>query len=219
MERAKTLVKFLLGFPLTAVAFYFIISYISKNWSQVISQVESFNFAAFVSGIFFLTLFFMLRSVAWNRLLLHEGFNLSPAKSIYLLSVSEIKRYIPGSVLGFLSRVNNFNLNSIPAKMVVKLILYESVIFLLTSSLISIPGALYLAGKIGIIRDQYLLLSFVVALLFFILFAVYFSSKKYKEKINDVTKHLPKFRAIFLTMCLAWVFFGLGSYLIGASIN
>src|SRR3989344_6214213 len=219
MERAKTLVKFLLGFPLTAVAFYFIISYISKNWNQVISQVESFNFAAFVSGIFFLTLFFLLRSIAWNRLLEQEGFRLSPAKSIYLLSISEIRRYIPGSVLGFLSRVNNFNLNNIPAKMVVKLILYESVIFLLTSSIISIPGALYLAGKIKLDASHYLFALFLGVLLFLVLLAIYFSSKKYREKANDIIKHLPKFGTIFLLMCVAWIFFGLGTYLVGASIN
>src|SRR3989344_1047516 len=143
MERAKTLAKFLLGFPLTGIAFYFMFSYISRNWNQVASQIENFNIMAFLSGIFFLTLFFLLRSIAWNRLLLHEGFNLSPAKSIYLLSVSEIKRYIPGSVLGFLSRVNNFNLNSIPAKMVVKLILYESVIYLLFFQKIQREGKRY----------------------------------------------------------------------------
>ena len=219
MERAKTLVKFLLGFPLTAVAFYFIISYISKNWNQVISQVESFNFAAFVSGIFFLTLFFLLRSIAWNRLLEQEGFRLSPAKSIYLLSISEIRRYIPGSVLGFLSRVNNFNLNNIPAKMVVKLILYESVIFLLTSSIISIPGALYLADRIRFDTSHYLFIFFLGVSLFLVLLAIYFSSKKYREKANDIIKHLPKFGTIFLLMCVAWIFFGLGTYLVGASIN
>src|SRR3989344_5309848 len=219
MERAKTLAKFLLGFPLTGIAFYFMFSYISRNWNQVASQIENFNIMAFLSCIFFLTLFFLLRSIAWNRLLLHEGFNLSPAKSIYLLSVSEIKRYIPGSVLGFLSRVNNFNLNSIPAKMVVKLILYESVIFLLTSSLISIPGALYLAGKIKLDASHYLFALFLGVLLFLVLLAIYFSSKKYREKASDIIKHLPKFGTIFLLMCVAWVFFGLGTYLVGASIN
>ncbi|KKR24200.1 MAG: hypothetical protein UT56_C0023G0006 [Candidatus Levybacteria bacterium GW2011_GWB1_39_7] len=94
----KKLFEFLLGIPLTIVSFYFIFNFIYRNREEILPIFSNFNLVSYLLGFFFLTIFFFLRALVWKNILKHEGFEVETARSVYLLSSSEIKRYIPGSI-------------------------------------------------------------------------------------------------------------------------
>jgi hypothetical protein len=213
------LIKTILGFPLTIISLYFVSGYILGHWGEVQSNLESLDIAGFLIGTFFLCVFFLFRSITWNSLLEKEGFTPPMIHSIYLLSISEIKRYIPGSVLGFISRLNNFSTFKIPATKVVKLIFYESIIFLITSIVISVPGVFFLWENAKLpfnINPGFIVTALIV--LFIIASIVYLLPVKHAQRVADVFLHLHKYRQSFLYMLAGWVFYGIGSFFIATSL-
>src|SRR3989344_1514537 len=108
-QRLKGFLKFFLGAPLTIISLLFITRFIYSGKSEIFSQVSSFSILPFLLGFFFLILFFFFRSLAWRELLANDGYIVGTAESTFLLANAEIKRYIPGSILSFLTRIHIFN--------------------------------------------------------------------------------------------------------------
>lgn len=208
MQKAKTLVRFFLGVPLTILAFAFIGKLIYNAGPALILNLKHFDPFGIVVGIIFFLLFFFLRSLLWKAVLNVEGYHPSVMESTYLLATSELRRYIPGSVLAIVGRVNSFNVYNIPAKTILKMVFYESVLFFLASIVISIPGVLFLFVH----RQVDTRIIFGVAILLIVIFTIvtFFAKKRAIKLIIDS----PKYIKAFLIMCTAWIFFGIGNYLI-----
>src|SRR3989344_9706664 len=213
----KKLFEFLLGIPLTIVSFYFIFNFIYRNREEILPIFSNFNLVSYLLGFFFLTIFFFLRALVWKNILKHQGFEVETAKSVYLLSSSEIKRYIPGSILAFISRVKNFNFLKIPTKKMVKMIFYESLIFVFSSFLISIPGLVFIIKGFNISQffADYLFISLMLFLLSISLISAVFLIKF--NRIKSFAKKIYPLKEAFVLMALSWIFFGVGNYLIAAS--
>lgn len=209
MHKIKRLLRKLLGVPLTIVSLLFIANFIYSNRFEVIYNFKNFNLLGGSVGFLFLGLFFALRSFSWRELLVHEGYPLPVKTSIYLLSISELKRYIPGVVLGFVSRIDNFNKQKIPGGKVIRMIAYENIIFILTSFPITIPGLIFIADRNNIPR----LFPYLIFLLTLTIFFIFFFSNKYSLKIKQSFKYLN----VALIMTAAWISFGLGTYLVLSS--
>ncbi len=213
MTKLKNFAQFFLGFPLTIISFYFILKFIGGNLTEVYPQILNLNILPLIFGLFFLIIFFLLRSLAWNKLLGQEGYKLDTARSIYFYSLSEIRRYIPTSFLAFVSRVYKFNALKVPTKITLKLIFYEAIIFIISSFIISIPGIIFVAQKL---LNPYSLTVIVVLILIVLNFVFLFfrNSKTVKFFIRNAVK----FSAPPSIMVAAWIFFGLGNLLVAASI-
>ncbi|OGH16690.1 MAG: hypothetical protein A3C30_01130 [Candidatus Levybacteria bacterium RIFCSPHIGHO2_02_FULL_40_18] len=202
-QRLKGFLKFFLGAPLTIISLLFITRFIYSGKSEIFSQVSSFSILPFLLGFFFLILFFFFRSLAWRELLANDGYIVGTAESTFLLANAEIKRYIPGSILSFLTRIHNFNLLKVPARSTVKLILYESILFVATSALISTPAVFYFFPEFPIIIFIILITIIIVI-----------SGVTLRKRVHP----LRFFETPFILMLLAWVFYGLGNYLVATAI-
>ena len=199
----KPYLKFFLGFPLTAISFFFIARFIYSGKDEILAQVSNFNLLPFFLGIFFLILFFLFRSQVWKELLKNDGYIIGTAESTFLLANAEIKRYIPGSILSFIARIRNFGALKIPNGIIVKLILYESALFAITSVLVSIPAAFYFFPGFPII-------IFIILITIIIII----SGVTLRKRVDP----LRFFETPFILMIIAWVFYGLGNYLVSVSI-
>lgn len=200
IPRLKEYLKFFLGVPLTAVSFFFIAKFIYSGKGEILPQIFNFKSLPFALGIFFLILFFLFRSLVWKELLKNEGHAMGIAESTYLLANAEIKRYIPGSILSFIARIHFFNSFEIPRRRIIKLILYESALFVITSALISVPAIFYFFPSFRILIAPVLLILVVTVVIFL------------KRNIP-----LNRFEKPFILMIFAWIFYGLGNYLISNS--
>lgn len=208
MEKAKNILKFFLGVPLTILAFGFIGKFIYDARDELVSNLAHFDILGILVGSVCFLLFFLFRSLLWKEVLDREGYKPSTMESIYLLAMSELRRYIPGSVLAIVGRVNTFSTYNIPSKSILKMIFFESVLFLLASIVLSIPAAIYLVARVQL--DMQLILGVFFLLIIILLSIFVFAKKRAKELLTE----FPKYSKAFLLICSAWAFFGLGNYLI-----
>src|SRR3989344_3729201 len=217
--RLKNFIQFTLGIPLTVISLYFIFNFVYSNRNEILPHMENVNILPFLSGIVFLLVFFLLRSLFWKGLVERYGYKLNARESISLLSTSEIKRYIPGSILGFVSRVSNFNKLNIPSKIIIKLIFYESAIFFVSSLILSIPGIFFLVNGSSAFTSKYYLglptlFVFIFVVISLVAFVVF---KNYKKDIRSLPAKLLSFKQPFFLMLASRIFFGIGNYLIAVS--
>ncbi|HVT01482.1 MAG TPA: lysylphosphatidylglycerol synthase domain-containing protein, partial [Patescibacteria group bacterium] len=220
MDKIRLLIRFLFGVPLTLFALYFVFTFISSYWSEVTRQLEHINYLLFILGIASFSIFFFFRCFVWDRLLDIERYDVPLLQSIYLLSIAEIKRYIPGNFMGLVSRLNSYHHLKISMGKLLKMIFYESTIFFLTSLIISIPGVLFLANFAGDVTKTYLsTIGFILLFLLMVISILLFMSRRALLGAKDILFHMKKYKPTFLLMITCWCFYGLGNFLIAASIN
>ncbi|RJQ26160.1 DUF2079 domain-containing protein [Candidatus Parcubacteria bacterium] len=222
LSKFKKAAGFFLGYPLTILSFYFIFKVIFSSFDKLKLDINSVNIPVFGLGIICLTVFYFIRSLIWKMILEKMGYGTELVSSIYLFSFTEIRKYIPGNIFSFASRVDVFNKRfNIPHKTLIKLIFVDFLIMVVSSAFISIPGFMYVKnilfkqGSLNYFNSSILLFGLFLGfvLVFFYLFKKY----RFLGLKKTFLKYVPFFD-IFLVSCLMWVFFGIGSYFISASL-
>ncbi|HYM65310.1 MAG TPA: hypothetical protein VES68_02395, partial [Candidatus Sulfotelmatobacter sp.] len=102
------ILKYLIGWPLSAVSILFIVKLVSDNTNSL-SNLKNINFPLLLIGILFFLLYFSLRSILWSKIIKPKGNKLNFIKTAYYWEMSEIKRYTPGNIWSFLSRADLFS--------------------------------------------------------------------------------------------------------------
>src|ERR1700739_1682789 len=97
-SRLYSLLKSLVGLPLTIVALFFIIKTIAAQAPTLSANFHSIHIFLFIYGLICFVAFYFIRSYIWYQILKLYNYTLDFHESCYLWSMSEIKRYIPGNV-------------------------------------------------------------------------------------------------------------------------
>ncbi|MDO8269688.1 MAG: hypothetical protein Q7T54_03395, partial [Candidatus Levybacteria bacterium] len=139
MDQAKKFLRFFLGVPLTLLSFLFIFKILLDNKDDIGHSIEKLDPLLFVLGILFFSLFFFVKSFIWIGILKKRGFTPEIRRTIYNYNLSEVKRYIPGSIFAFVGRVGSHS-ESVPKKETLKAIGIEIVLLILSAGFISIPA-------------------------------------------------------------------------------
>ncbi|OGH12017.1 MAG: hypothetical protein A2857_03690 [Candidatus Levybacteria bacterium RIFCSPHIGHO2_01_FULL_36_15] len=222
IKKFKSFFTLIFGFPLTALSFYFIIKIVYENQKNIPKDFLHFEPITFASGIFFLFLFFLLRSVGWRKILKNQGHGLNLFKSTYLFWSSETKRYIPGNIFSFISRISNFKKEKVPAKIVLKSLVEESL--LITSSagifsLLSLP--IILPSFTNIIKnkfEQYHYFTIFAPILFLAVIVTVWLKRKALVRYFKNTS-IKSYIDVFSVYILGWFFFGVANFLIASSFS
>lgn len=204
IRRILNFLKIFLGLPLSIISLSFIISILLRNKDVVISLFVQSNKYTIGIGIILLILFIAMRSYAWKRLLEAYGYNVDTIASMFFYQTSELKRYTPGKIFSFVARVSSFGELNIPSKVVLKLLIIEAVLAVLSASVISIGVLSYFIN--------YVYLVFILILVFvFLMFMI----KKFIADYLDINKLvIPLIFIIF-----SYVLYGLGHYFIAISLS
>lgn len=219
LQNAKKFAQWFLGFPLTILAFFFIFSVIYKSLDTILPALHTVNSTLLIIGVICLCAFFAIKSYSWSRVLQLLGHEISYPNSTYLLTISELKRYIPGSIFGFISRAHNFNKEKVRSKTTVHALLIESVFMVISSLVVGIPAILILYSHLA----QYVPL---IAISLGVLLCVGLCSGVYivfrKKKMSGVSKLLkkqnfPLFAHLTVVNIVMWMLFGLGNYCIATA--
>lgn len=226
IKKGKKIGTFLLGIPLTIAAFYFIALFLWKSRDTIISAFLQANYMQLSLGILFFALFFFLKNIIWIKILHNLGArDIDQTKSFFLLSFSETKRYIPGNIFAFVSRVKSYTEANIPAKLLVKSIVIEQMLLMLPSIVVSIPGFLFIYPRLIQEYPQYTqyVLPATILLLVCALTVVVTVTIIAKKKLNvdniSVRHILSTYFDLFLLSMLSWTFFGIGNYLVATSVH
>ncbi len=206
--RAFNILKYLLGWPFALVAFFFILRLIIPQIPTIIPNLHGLNYALLLCGIFSFLLFYFVRSYIWHRLLKAYSQGIPYRKSSYLWAISEVKRYIPGSIFAFLGRTILFADLGISKKEVGKLLITEAAIFVVGASIISLLSLPFLTMYFLPQFNHYIYSGAVVLILSSVLIYVF---------NRRIFKFLPEYKStenlflLFLSS-IALMFFGLANY-------
>ncbi len=101
-------IKFLIGWPLSLIAFIFIIKLVLGKTSEIKPYLNDIDYLPLILGFALFMSYFLLRSFLWLKILNTQGATMSFMENTYKFSFSELKRYVPGNLWSFLSRASMF---------------------------------------------------------------------------------------------------------------
>lgn len=226
--RFKQVFTFLIGWPFSLLALYFITKTFLPKSNEIITKINTINPWLLAAGIVFFFCYFFLRSILWHLLLNSFGYEkLYFFETAFLWAQSEFKRYIPGNVWSFLGRSFAFSKHNVSQKDIAKSLVYEmEYIFIacIIVSLLSLPFlSFYFFPFLKQIYNPFLLLStvFIICLLYAYSNRI-FNFLKFK-KIHVINYFLPQFTAnrsllLISVSITAVMFFGLGYYFVISSL-
>lgn len=220
-SRLLTILKFLIGWPLSFVAIYFIYRTFSSQIGQV-QLLTQHNYALLALAFLFFISYYITRSYIWLTLLHYQGHSLSFRESSFLWLSAQLKRYIPGNVWSFVGLAVSYNEHKVTKKDLAYAILIESELVIIVTfvlSLLTIPFLAMHFIRFPMPADQIawiLGVLFLLGILIYIFAGTWIGNKK--GKVFTILRHLlsrftPKENTILiLLMAASYVFYALGYY-------
>lgn len=160
-----SILKYLVGWPLSLVAIIFILRIIAINGFQIFPKIKLINFTLLSLGIFIFIIYFFLRAFLWKALLKDRVENLTFKKIALFWSMSELKRYIPGSIWSFAARTASFESSTLSKRDIVKYLAKEAIILCLSSFILSYFYIQYYFNSL-ILSNLFLFLIIFFSLIF-----------------------------------------------------
>lgn len=208
-------VKLLIGWPISFVALFFVGSLLWKN-QGVLAHIFSVNPWLLLLGIFCFVIYFCLRGYFWQQLLKAHKHELPANQTLFLWSISELQRYVPGNIWSFLGRTIQFSKKGVAKKTLLLSLFHEAQFLVLASlaaSLFSLNFIIYrLLPKQFHTHYTFYFLTIGIVLLCLCFIANVFILPKKK-----ITMLLPRFSfftnlSLFVCMFGAFLLYGLGMY-------
>jgi uncharacterized membrane protein YbhN (UPF0104 family) len=221
MNKAISLFKFFVGWPLGIIAILFLVKLLLPQFNSIQARIMHVNLVLIILALLFFLLYYFLRSYLWQKILEYKGHKLNLMKTAYLWEFSEFKRYVPGNVWSFLSRVSLFENAGVEKKLVGLALLDEIQLIIISCALISLfclPLLLGVGEPVQLLREmQIILLGSLVAILCYSL-VVAFIFKKRGNSNWTANLFLPGYalkQKIILTIIstVAFFLFGLATLL------
>lgn len=213
-----SLLKLLLGWPLTVISFYFL-------WKIFVSQTHTAMFSVSHLNMFFVilslvsfTIYFLGRCFLWQIITEHFGHRIPLSRTAYFWSISEIKRYVPGNIWSYLGRGALFAARGMTKRDLFLGFLLEAQVLVIASVVLSLPAIYYLSN---FFLPQFSLLIQVVSSIGLLGgVTIYVWQRKIllflPRPLNQLEKHVasPFTPHVLSKICLwgigVFLFFGLG---------
>ena len=220
-NKLYNLLKFFIGWPFTVIAFIFIAKLIAPQADTLLSMSNHMNMTLLIYGILCFVIFYFLRSYIWHRLIQGLGHEIPFKNSCYMWAISELKRYIPGSIWSFMGRTIIFSEKGVNKKDTAKSLIIEAELFIIGSAILSVLALPFIFPGFQL---QFTTLSgFLVTTSLVILLTLYIFSKRILSILNFQLSTLnfifPSYPPaenllLILISTAALFFFGLGNYLV-----
>lgn len=220
-SRFLTILKFLIGWPLSLVALCFLGKLFLGKTAILFENVQHLNWFLVLLSILCFGTYFFLRCVLWQRLLQDKGYTVALRDTVYFWSLSEFHRYVPGNIWSFFSRTHMFATLSVKKQVIAQALLSEALLILVGSffvSLLSLDFLLFHVFQTPIAHILFwVILLGALLLMAFLLFAKPLT-KAFIHRIPFV-KHLIFFTSspanlaeIVVLSTVTFFFFGAGTY-------
>jgi len=104
MKNLLNTLKYLIGWPLSFIALFFLFKTILPEFSTAIHKVSSVNIIPLGLGILCFLLYFFTRAFFWQKLISKNARKISFKETSYIWAISELKRFVPGNVWSLVGR-------------------------------------------------------------------------------------------------------------------
>lgn len=222
-KKYKSPVQFLLGWPLSLVALFFIIKTFLPKFQEIQLSLVTLNLGVLLAGIGCFLVYYFLRSYFWVYLLELLGYKVPAREAFFLWSAAQLKRYIPGNIWGVLGMTISFAEKGVAKKDTAKAIVLENEVVIFAATLLSFLALPFLHQYNFPLIEYIYPFRFVLFVLFIIAFGMYCFSSLWVGKIqlpllrhiNHILPTFPPVRIAFLIllMTVSYIFFGVGTFL------
>lgn len=218
--------KFFIGWPLSVISFIFLFKIVFQQGSRLNIDFKYLDLRVLVLGILTFFLYFLLRSFLWRESLKFNKNKVKFLESTYRFSISEIKRYTPGNVWSFISRVTLFKEIGVDVKTVGTAILADIQLVIIGCGLVSLFALNWILNSPDELRTKLLSLlpvSLVLIAVYFIVTGTIFK-RKYKGEGSLVSNLiLPGYDLkdkikLILIAAITYAVFGVANYLVFLSL-
>lgn len=208
-EKIVNLLKFLIGWPFSIVAFVFIIKLIIPKAQTLLPHLKdiSIPFVLAALGSFFV--YFFIRGYIWKQFIRQLGHTISYKDSNFIWASSELHRYVPGNIWSFVGRGMRLAEHGVQKKDFIQTSLIEIEFLSLGSVLVSILAVPFLTRFFSFPEQ---LASVVIGAI--IISCVLYVFHKYTKIKHFILPNYPPSEILFLLFlhALIFFFFGLGYY-------
>lgn len=216
MRRIYPVIKFLVGWPLSVIALFFVgkIFYTSSiSFTDVIHRI---NPGLLILGIVFYLFYFFTRSFLWQQILVFENKKIPLKKVSFAWEIAELRRYIPGNLWSFISRATIFKKKGVETKIITKGLLTEAVLLVLGSAIISVFSTPIFIKVLHLPNNFNLIIWLYILLLISALYVFVLSQKALKK--NKLFYFLPKYYpkqslTLIAVSCTSFIFYSIGTFL------
>ncbi|HUD04671.1 MAG TPA: hypothetical protein VMR59_01665 [Patescibacteria group bacterium] len=138
MNKTISFFKFFVGWPLAIIAIIFLIRLFLPQFIFIQARILNVDIPLLILSVILFVSYYFLRCYLWQKILEFKGHQIPFMQTAYLWEISEFKRYIPGNVWSFLSRVSLFEDVGADKKLVGLALLDEIQLIIISSTLISL---------------------------------------------------------------------------------
>lgn len=220
-SQISTVLKFLIGWPLSLLALFFIGKFVLKGLPTITHSITHVDGLLLGMSLLCFLAYFFLRATLWHAILVLKKHSLPFMETTYLWALAEIRRYIPGNIWGILSRTTAFKKKEVAHTTTISSITIEGEYILLGGGVVGIFSLSLLFSQVVHISSPQLLTS-IGKIAFFILVFIVLLNKQLaayvSPKVKKIFQHgLPHFsffeNVMLLSISIAAFFFlGLGTY-------
>lgn len=219
-KKAIDTLKFIIGWPLSLLALFFIFRLISPNVGDIKQELTTINFSLLGIGVICFLGYYLFRTILWHLLIKRKHITLPLRETVYLWSVSEINRYIPGNIWAFLSRGLRFGEKNLTRKELAASLVQES-LFVMFGALFVSLFSLQFISEIPLLRPFFEIVSVeTVRTVILILIGLFLLQKpilshigKSFQRLSFLSPFDPKQNAVFLLLSIGGLIcFGAGYY-------
>ncbi|MBI2074725.1 MAG: DUF2079 domain-containing protein [Candidatus Levybacteria bacterium] len=227
MKKLLPTLKFFLGWPITIIAFFFILKTILTRKDFLAYDLIQFNPVLLALGMLCFFIYYFLRGYLWQKIIGNKGFNVSLRETMFLWELTELRRFVPGNIWSFLSRTVFFSEKKIPSKIIISSLIIEVEFLFLGSLVVSLFATPFVLNYVlnNLPYTQTMIIVSALAILGLVLFIFHgIFTDRINAKPFSIIKHiLPNFpkRTIFFLLCISIIFmffFGLGYYFTISSV-
>lgn len=218
-------VKFLIGWPISIIAIFFIGKVILSQFNLVAPYIKTPTLFPFIAGVVCFTLFYFGRAFVFKKLLEEKRHNIEFKEVSFLWGLSEFKRFVPGNVWSFLGKAFYFSKKGIDNKTIISLIFQEIGLFIMASLLLSLFSIQFILPYVFSIHTYSIFVIPLITFFTFLTALIFIFNKSYfnKSKLKFLKNFLPNFSPyanfVLLSITVVSLFlFGLGTFLTIASV-
>lgn len=147
-KRTKPWLRRIGGGAITLVIFYYLLRPIVRDWPEVKAQVARIDLWRFVLAVAMFSALLLFRCGVWQRILRGLGRAVPLRPIIRIWSVSELSRYVPGTIWQVLSRVVMIRPYGVSGPICTTSQFLELSLFLLANVLVAAAALVWFAERI-----------------------------------------------------------------------
>lgn len=221
-NKIKKIRHFIIGigeYLISAAVIFFIVRLILSDWDEIKDIFLELDLGAIIASLIIFIFSLFIQALAW--LYLVKKIN----KKVRLISVfdaffvSNLVRYIPGNIWGYMARIRLHAKIKVPSQDVLYLSLVETIFLVISSWVVFLASFLFWQNQFLFSYQYAVFIIFSLLLVIFVLYSPrvikWFAAKYMKgKKINFSLSGLTSFEVakILLIYILFWIINGLSLY-------